>query len=128
MGHKDSPDSDNDVPFPTEVEVVDPTHPLYRECFRIVSVTRQACSDSLVRVEWRFGLTLLLPLSVTDIGGFEESRAMRTRLSIEALEDLVAVAEASEGACLSSLGTSGARCRQHSAGRSSTISQQCLEG
>lgn len=34
---------------------------------------------------------------------------MRTRLGVEASEDLVAVAEASEGARLSKLGTSGAR-------------------
>lgn len=45
---------------------------------------------------------------------------------IEALEDLVTVAEASESACLSSrLGTSGARCLPHSGERPSAISRQC---
>jgi hypothetical protein len=110
------------VPWPTEVEVVDPIHPLYRRRYQIVAVIRESCTAPMVRVEWRFGLTLLLPLSVTDIGAFEEPRTMRTKLSVEALKDLVAVAEASEGACLSSPETSGARCRPHSAGRSSTIS------
>ncbi|TIU29562.1 MAG: hypothetical protein E5W34_00435 [Mesorhizobium sp.] len=76
----------------------------------------------MVRVEWRFGLTLLLPLSVTDIGVFEEPRTMRTKLSVEALEDLLTVAEASEGACLSSRETFGARYQPHSAARSPMIS------
>lgn len=83
---------------------------------------RESCAAPMVRVEWRFGLTLLLPLSVTDIGVFEEPRTMRTKLSVEALENLVAVAEASEGACLSSLETSGAHYRPRSAARSPTIS------
>jgi hypothetical protein len=112
------------MPLPREVEVVDPAHPLYRRRFRVVSVIRESRTARIVRVEWRFGLTLLLPLSVTDIGAFEEPRTMRTKLSVEALEDLVAVAEASEGACLSSPKTSGARCRSRSAGRSSTISRR----
>lgn len=124
-GHRNTTDTDADVPLPTEVEVVDPTHPLYRRRFRVVSVIRESRAARIVRVEWRFGLTLLLPLSVTDIGAFEEPRTMRTKLSVEALEDLVAVAEASEGACLSSPETSGARCRPRSGGQSSTTSRQC---
>ncbi|RWP46920.1 hypothetical protein [Mesorhizobium sp.] len=76
----------------------------------------------MVRVEWRFGLTLLLPLSITHIGVFEEPRTVRTKLSVEGLEELVTVAEASEDACLSSLETFGARYRPRSAAGSPTIS------
>jgi hypothetical protein len=78
----------------------------------------------MVRVQWRFGLTLLLPLCVMDIGVYEEPCIMRTKLSVEALEDLVMAAEASEGACLSSPKTSGARCRPRSGGQSLTTSQR----
>ena len=121
-GFKSTPTADADVPMPADVEVIDPTHPLYGRRFRLVSITRGTCSDSCARVEWRFGLTLLLSLEVTNLVPRKEQRTMRTRLSIEAMEELVAVAEGSEGVCPSSLGRSGAVYRWRSAGRSSTIS------
>ena len=110
-----------DVPMPADVQVIDPTHPLYGRRFQLVSVIRGTCSDSRVRVKWRFGLTLLLPLEVTNLVPRNEQRTTPTKLSIEAMEELVAVAEGSEGACPSSLGRSGAVCRRRSVGRSSTI-------
>jgi hypothetical protein len=118
---KDTPKADDDVAS-TGVEVVDSAHPLSGKRFRLISIERSACSDSLARVEWRFGLTLLLPLHVTNLGPRRERPTPQTRLSIEALEELVATAEGSEGTCPSSLGTSGAICRPKSAVRSSTIS------
>jgi hypothetical protein len=121
-GLRNTPTADADVPAPAEIEVVDPAHPLHGRRFHLVSITRGTCSDSCARVEWRFGLTLLLPLTVTNFGARNEERGMRTKLSIEALEELVAAAEASEGACPSSLGRSGAIYRQHSAVRSPTNS------
>ena len=123
-GYINAPGTHADVPVPTEVEVIDQTHPLYRQRFRIVSVVRQGCGTGQVRIEWRFGLTLLLPLSATDIETPEELRITSTRLSIEALEDLVAVAEGSEGVCPSSLEKSGAHCRRQSAMKLSKTSQR----
>jgi hypothetical protein len=108
--------------LPEVIEVLDTAHPLYGRRFRLVCIARGTCADSCARVEWRFGLTLLLPLEVTNLGLRKAQRTMRTMLSIEALEELVAVAEGSEGACPSSPATSGAICRRRSAGRSSTIS------
>src|SRR5215471_18048477 len=121
-GFKNTPRAEADLPIPTDIRVVDPTHPLYGRRFQLVSVIRGTCSDSRVRVKWRFGLTLLLPLEVTNLVPRNEQRTTPTKLSIEAMEELVAVAEGSEGGCPSSLGRSGAICRQRSAGRSSTIS------
>jgi hypothetical protein len=108
-----------------DIRVIDPTHPLYDRRFQLVSIIRGTCSDSRVRVKWRFGLTLLLPLEVTNLVARNEQRTTPTKLSIEAMEELVAVAEGSEGACPSSLGRSGAIYRRRSAGRSSTISPRC---
>jgi hypothetical protein len=121
-GFKNTPRAEADVPVPADIEVSDPAHPLYGRRFRVVSVTGGTCSDSRVRVKWRFGLTLLLPLEVTNLVPRNEQRTTPTKLSIEAMEELVAVAEGSEGACPSSLGRSGAIYRRRSAGRSSTIS------
>jgi len=121
-GFKNALGADADVPIPADVEVTDATHPLYGRRFELVSVIRGTCSDSRVRVKWRFGLTLLLPLEVTSLVPRNEQRTTPTKLSVDAMEELVAVAEGSEGGCPSSLGRSGAICRQRSAGRSSTIS------
>ena len=101
---------------------MDAAHPLNGKRFRLISIERSTCPESCARVEWRFGLTLLLPLHVTNLGPRRERPTTQTRLSIEALEELVATAEGSEGTCPSSLGTSGAICRPQSAVRSSTIS------
>ena len=120
-GLKDTPKANDDVAL-GEVEVVDAAHPLSGKRFRLISIERSTCPESCARVEWRFGLTLLLPLHVTNLGPRRERPTTQTRLSIEALEELVATAEGSEGTCPSSLGTSGAICRPKSAVRSSTIS------
>src|SRR5215813_1067928 len=120
-GFKNALSADADLPS-LDVEVIDPAHPLCGKRFRLISIERTTCPDTWARVEWRFGLTLLLPLHVTNLGPRRERPAAQTKLSIEALEELVAVAEGSEGACPSSLGRSGAICRRRSAGRPSTIS------
>src|ERR1700682_5811580 len=120
-GFKDTPRATGDVAS-ADVLVVDATHPLSGKRFRLISIERSTCPESCARVEWRFGLTLLLPLHVTNLGPRRERPTTQTRLSVEALEELVATAEGSEGTCPSSLGTSGAICRAKSAVRSSTIS------
>jgi hypothetical protein len=51
------------------------------------------------------------PLAVTNLAPRNEQRTTPTKLNIEAMEELVAVAEGSEGACSSSLGRSGTVCR-----------------
>jgi hypothetical protein len=120
-GFKDTPRTNADVAS-ADVVVIDVAHPLSGKRFRLISIERSSCPESFARVEWRFGLTLLLPLHVTNLGPRRERPMMQTRLSVEALEELVATAEGSEGTCPSSLGTSGAICRPESAVRSSTIS------
>ena len=100
------------------MEVIDPAHPLCGKRFRLVSIERTTCPETCARVEWRFGLTLLLLLHVTNLGPRRERPIAQTKRSIEALEELVAVAEGSDGACPSSLGRSGVIYRQRSAGRS----------
>jgi len=118
---KGAPRAEDDVAS-ADIEVIDATHPLSGKRFRLISIERSTCPESCARVEWRFGLTLLLPLHVTNLRPRRERPTTQTRLSIEALEELVATAEGSEGTCPSSLGTSGAICRPQSAVQSSTIS------
>jgi hypothetical protein len=98
-----------------EIEVVDPRHPLYGRRYRLISIgkettTRGACKEPFARVHYRFGLTLLVPL------------AAPTKLSLDALQELVALAEESGGTCPSNLERSGAVCRKRSGKRSQKIS------
>jgi hypothetical protein len=123
-GWRGAPGSDDDLALPEELEVRDPEHPLYGRRFRLISIETTACFDSLVRVSYRFGLTLQLPLRVTDLWPAGDKPGVRTKLSVDAVKDLIATAEGSEGACPSSLKRSGTVCRRRSAGRSPTTSPQ----
>src|SRR5258708_13610488 len=119
--------SNDDVVTSEEVEVVDPRHPLYGRRYRLISIgnettTRGACKELFARVHYRFGLTLLLPLGVTNLERNGLPRAASTKLSLDALQDLIALAEESEGTCPSNLGRSGAVCRKRSGNRSQKIS------
>jgi hypothetical protein len=110
-----------------EIEVVDPRHPLYGRHYRLISIgkettTRGACKESFARVHYRFGLTLLLPLGVTNLERNGLPRAAPTKLSLEALQELIALAEESGGTCPSNLEGSGAVCRKSSGKRSQKIS------
>jgi len=123
----DAHKSYDDVAASEEVEVVDPCHPLYGRRYRLISIgkestTRGACKESFARVHYRFGLTLLLPLGVTNLERKGLPRAAPTKLSLDALQDLIALAEESGGACPSNLERSGAVCRKRSGRRSPKIS------
>jgi len=65
-GLRGAPDRQGDVSSDI-VEITDPTHPLFGRRFDIVSVDTVTCGESRVRVKYRFGLTLVLPISVTDL-------------------------------------------------------------
>jgi hypothetical protein len=74
------------------IEVLDPRHPLYGRCFRVIrrSAHRGGNFPPSYEVEHRHGSSLLIPVAVTEKRGLD---ANQTKLSIEALRDLVAVAE-----------------------------------
>ena len=119
--------SHDDVAYCDEIEVVDPRHPLYGRRYRLISIgketiARGACKESFARVHYRFGLTLLLPLGVTNLERNGLPRAAPTKLSLDALQELIALAEESGGTCPSNLEGSGAVCRKRSGKRSQKIS------
>jgi hypothetical protein len=123
----DAHKSHDDVAACDEIEVVDPCHPLYGRRYRLISIgkestTRGACKESFARVHYRFGLTLLLPLGVTNLERNGLSCAAPTKLSLDALQDLIALAEESGSSCPSNLERSGAVCRKRSGKQSQKIS------
>jgi hypothetical protein len=108
--------------LPEEIEVVDPSHPLWGRRFRLVSVTGALHTAGFVRVDYRPGILIMLPIPATNLHRHPRPRRTSTKLNVEALEELVATAGESEEACRSIPAASGRRCRRRSAGRSSPSS------
>lgn len=59
--------------------------------------TPGAGKESFAGVQYAFGLTLLLPLGVTNLEQSSLPRATATKLGLDALRDLIALAEESRG-------------------------------
>ena len=104
--------------LPDEVEVIDPAHPLHGRRFPLLSVSGTLRMAGYVWVEYRPGILLMLPIQATSLRP-AGPRAIPAKLCLEALEELVATAGESEGACPSSPATSGEPCRWAGAGKSS---------
>jgi len=116
IGHNTTPEADDDGALLVVVEVTDPTHPLFGRRFCLSTITRTLQSGSYARVDYRPGNPLVLPLGVTSLSpGLADGRA-RTKLTPEALAELVAVAGESEAICPSTPETCGPACGQGSAG------------
>ena len=77
------------------VQVHDPRHPLYGQSFRVIgrAVCRGSKLSPTYEVKYRRGGSLLIPISVTEP---YDKEANQTKLSIEALCELVSAAEVLE--------------------------------
>ena len=121
MYHEDTPENEVLSP-PQEVAIVDPGHPLYGRRFRLLSVTGAFQSEGFVRAEYRPGITLLLPLPATSLRTRPPLPGPAAKLSLAAIEALLALVGESEEACRSSPPTSGPSCPMRSGASSSTTS------
>jgi hypothetical protein len=90
------PGADADLAAPEEVEVTDPRHPLYRRRFRLLSVVQGQRSVGFVFVEYRLDICLTIPLSATSLQAVVTDK-VPTKLSLEALGDLLTVAGGTRG-------------------------------
>ncbi len=82
-----NPDEDN----PTEIEVVDPTHPLFGRRFPLISVSSPLHGPGHVLVCYREYMTLRLPVTSTTLA---VSRPVTsTKLTCAAVKELVTIAE-----------------------------------
>ena len=89
------PSSEADESFSEVVQVLDPRHPLYGRSLRVIrrSSHRGGNFPPSYEVEHRFGTSLLVPISATEP---QKPNANRTKLSIEALGDLLSAVEGLE--------------------------------
>jgi len=94
-GFRNIPSSEPDESFAEVVQVLDPRHPLYGPSLRVIhrSSHRGGNFPPSYEVEHRFGTSLLVPISATEP---QKPNANRTKLSIEALSDLLSAVECLE--------------------------------
>jgi hypothetical protein len=76
---------------PTEIEVVDPTHPLFGRRFPIISVSSPLQGPGNVFVSYREHMVLRLPVTSTTLS--PSRPATSTKLTYSAVKELVAIAE-----------------------------------
>jgi hypothetical protein len=76
---------------PTEIEVVDPTHPLFGCHFPVISVSSPLHGTGHVLVRYREYMRLRVPVDATTLG---LSRPLSsTKLTVAAVQELVSIAE-----------------------------------
>ena len=82
-----NPDEEN----PTEIEVTDPTHPLFGRRFPVISVSAPLHGPGNVLVRYREHMVLRLPVTSTTLA--PSRPATSTKLTYSAVKELVAIAE-----------------------------------
>jgi hypothetical protein len=91
----------------TEIEVTDPTHPLFGRRFSLQPISsRPRVSAEHVFVSFDEFMTLRIPIAATNLAPPRPTSA--TKLTLEAITELISLAEQSEVLCLCKQATSGA--------------------
>ena len=93
----------------TEIEVTDPTHPLFGRRFPVHSISAPERCGIYVLVLYRDIFTLRIPLSASNLA--PPRSASFTKLTCDSVAQLIALAEQCEAICLPDPQTSGDNCR-----------------
>ena len=94
------------MPDPEEVEVTDPTHPLYGRRFPVLSISHPPQRPGHVIVAYRDFMRLRLPVQVTSLTR-DTGRRLRTTFTRAALLELFALTKECEGSCTDPPSASG---------------------
>jgi hypothetical protein len=81
----------------TEIKVTDPRHPLFGRCFPLISISSSPHHPGYAYVGYRDALVLRLPLASTTLAPSRPS--FPTKLTYDAVKELLAVAEECEVLC-----------------------------
>ena len=106
-----------------EIEVTDPTHPLFGRRFPLLSVFAPLHSPGHVLVAYRDQLVLSIPLLATNVA--PPRPTLPTKLTSQAVTELLSLAEQyGVLSCPTDLTTSGNACRRSSKPKSSRTLQR----
>ena len=106
----------------TEVEVTDPTHPLFGRRFMLVSISTSPQNAGYVLVAYRDYMRLRIPRLATNLAPARPTGS--TKLTLAAVTELIALAEQCEGLCHTDPPTSGSACHPNSEPKFSTTSRR----
>jgi len=101
------------------ITVTDPAHPLYGRRFALEPVAARSSAGGYVHVAHHSGTTLRLPVAATSLHPLPRNVA-GTKLTLEAIQDLLRLAAEGEHACPSAPARSGQICPLTGAASSST--------
>src|SRR3954454_8211063 len=121
-GLLDAPFQNREANLPGEIEVTDPTHPLFGRRFAVASVGRVPRADGFVLVIYH--ATMLLRIAVPATNLWPVRRAVPTKLTPEAMVEFIRRAGEIEVRCASTLPASGDSCAPLSAAQSRTTSPE----
>jgi hypothetical protein len=96
----------------TEIEVTDPTHPLFGRRFPVHSISAPERGGIYVLVLYRESFTLRIPLSASNLA--PPRSVSFTKLTSDSVAQLVTLAEQCEAVCPPDPPTSGGSCRPSS--------------
>jgi hypothetical protein len=100
--------------------VTDPTHPLFGQRFSLRRIGNPERGATHVFVAYREQMTLRIPIAATTL--FPTQPRLRTKLTLESVQELVTLAEQVQVACLPDPLRSGDSLRQPSSSTSATNS------
>jgi hypothetical protein len=92
--------------LPEEVEVIDPTHPLYGQRFRVLAVSQSPQAIGQVWVAFREGIRLRLPAAATSLAPAIPTQP-RTKFTKPTVEEFLAFVKEYALSCPSYPSTSG---------------------
>jgi hypothetical protein len=107
---------------PDEIEVTDPTHPLFGRRFSVLSITRQPRSTAFVFVAYRNAMRLRIPVSSTSLA-VNQIPPPRTKWTQDAIRELLSLVQEGETPCRNHR-KSGKRSRKRANSKSSTTSRR----
>jgi hypothetical protein len=105
--HLNTPVNNPLVDDPTEVEVTDPTHPLFGRRFALLSTRPRPHSVGYIFVAYRATMVLRLPHAATSLGAAPPESAPRTKLTAHAVTELMSFATQCEVLCPATQRNSG---------------------
>jgi len=106
----------------TEIEVTDPTHPLFGRRFPLLSISSPQQGSGHVLVSYRGYMALRIPLFATNLASSRPTG--QTKLTLSAVTDLISLAEQCEVLCHTNPQKSGNDCPQNSKPKSATTSRR----
>src|SRR3954470_7874011 len=121
-GFLDAPFQNREASLPGDIEGTDRTHPLFGRRFALAVRVRVRRADGVVLVIYHATMLLRIPLPATTL--WPVRRAVATKLTPEAMVELIARAGESEDACASTRATSGDSFAPLSAAPSRTTSPE----